>query len=127
MTRIAVISDSHNRKEYIEAFIRLASEEHFDYIFHLGDYTEDAQRIRDRLNTPVSAVCGNCDLYSFYQEEKEKRLTIEGKRILLTHGHRHGVKWGDTALSYYAEERGSISRSTGTRIAPAPTRWAGCC
>src|SRR5690606_26470360 len=50
-------------------------------------------------------VRGNCDGYLATAPE-EMMLTIEGTRLLLTHGHRHRVKQGLLALAYRAREAG---------------------
>ena len=102
MTRIAVISDSHNASMRLEWFAQMCEREKPDQIFHLGDVLSDVQWLEKRLNMPVLAVAGNCDFYS--RHAREARVTIEGRRILLTHGDVHGVKYGYERLSYYAEE-----------------------
>lgn len=105
MMRIAVISDSHGGKLHLERFAELCRKERYDQVFHLGDVVEDAIWLRkqlDREGIPVALVAGNCDFYS--REARELRLTIGGKRFLLTHGDKHGVKLGYDRLSYYGEE-----------------------
>ncbi len=106
MTRIAVISDSHGGKLHLERFVRLCRREKFDQVFHLGDVVEDALWLRrelDSQNLPVALVAGNCDFYS--REARELILTVGGKRFLLVHGDKYGVKYGYDRLSYYAEEQ----------------------
>ena len=103
MTRIAVCSDSHNGQMHLERFARLCMQEAVDRIFFLGDVVEDARWLRRRLpQIPIDLVAGNCDMLS--HEAREARVTIEGKRFLLVHGDKFGVKYGYTNLSYYAEE-----------------------
>ena len=102
MTRIAVISDSHNAEVHLEWFAQVCEREKPDMIFHLGDVLSDVRWLEKRLNTAVTSVAGNCDFYS--RHAREARVTIEGRRILLTHGDVHGVKYTLDRLSYYAEE-----------------------
>lgn len=104
--RIAVISDSHGGKLHLERFVELCKRERFDQVFHLGDVVDDAQWLRrqlDSLNIPVALVAGNCDFYS--RENRELLLNLGGKRFLLVHGDKYGVKYGYDRLSYYAEEQ----------------------
>lgn len=103
MTRVAVCSDSHNGKLHLERFALLCEQENVDRIFFLGDVVEDAKWLKKRLpGIPVDLVAGNCDMLS--HEAREACVTVEGKRFLLVHGDRFGVKYGYTNLSYYAEE-----------------------
>ena len=104
--RIAVISDSHGGKLHLERFAELCRKEKFDQVFHLGDVVDDALWLRKQLdseNIPVALVAGNCDFYS--RENRELLLTLGGKRFLLVHGDKYGVKYGYDRLSYYAEEK----------------------
>jgi putative phosphoesterase len=38
--------------------------------------------------------------------QNEIVLTLGGKKILLVHGHRHGVKQDNDRITYYAREKG---------------------
>ena len=103
MTRIAVVSDSHGGSYHLERFAEFCKAEKIDQVFHLGDVTDDAAYLRRNLEIPVALVAGNCDFYS--REPRELMLRLFGKRFLLLHGDRHGVKLGYERLSYYAEEQ----------------------
>ncbi len=102
MTRIGVASDSHGGMFHLERFAEICRAEKFDLVFHLGDVLEDARWLERHLDIPVTSVAGNCDFYGHHQ--REARLTVEGKRLLLLHGDRFRVKYGYDSLSYYAEE-----------------------
>lgn len=102
MTRVAVVSDSHGGKLHLERFAEYCRAEGVARIFHLGDIVDDAKWLRARLELPMDCVAGNCDLFSDWP--REARVEIEGKRLLLVHGDRFGVKYGYERLSYYAEE-----------------------
>ena len=52
--------------------------------------------------TVMEQVPGNCDCR---QEVQERILLIEGKKILICHGHTFNVKAGYLNLEYAAEER----------------------
>ena len=103
MKRIAVISDSHGGKMHLQRFADFCRKEKFDQVIHLGDVVEDAVFLCKELDIPVALVAGNCDFYS--REARELQLTFEGKRFLLVHGDKYGVKYGCERLSYYAEEQ----------------------
>ena len=102
MMRIAVVSDSHGASYRLERFVRFCKAEKIDQVCHLGDVVEDALYLRRNLDIPVALVAGNCDFYS--REAREVSFTLEGRRFLLVHGDKHGVKYGYERLSYYAEE-----------------------
>ena len=102
MIRIAVISDSHGGSLHLERFEKFCRTEKIDQIIHLGDVVDDAMRLRRSLDIPVALVAGNCDFYS--REAREITLKFCGKRFLMVHGDRYGVKYGYERLSYYAEE-----------------------
>ena len=100
MTRIAVVSDSHGGSFHLERFVEFCKVEKMDRIFHLGDVVDDVRWLQRRLDIPITAVAGNCDL----RGAREARETVEGKRFLLVHGDKYGVKYTLDRLSYYAEE-----------------------
>ena len=105
MIRLGVVSDSHDRGNWLEAYAKKCRAEKYDAIFHLGDYESDARWLEKRVDCPVIFVAGNCDIFSKIQ--KEARASWEGHRILAVHGHLQDVKYGLDRLSYYAEERGA--------------------
>lgn len=85
---ILVLSDSHGNIRNMQAAVEQVNP---DLVFHLGDCCRDAARLREQLPAlPMEQVRGNCDYHA--KEPIEQLLTIEGKRILLCHGHSYGVK-----------------------------------
>ena len=101
--RIAVCSDSHGGKLHLDRFIEYCRREKIEQVCHLGDMVDDARYLRENLDIPVALVAGNCDFYS--REAKETGFHLMGRRLLLVHGDRYGVKYGYDRLSYYAEEQ----------------------
>lgn len=100
--RILVISDSHNviLDSQIEEMKRHGS---YDILVHCGDKYKDGEKFADRLNIKnLYRVPGNCD---FDMSGRPLVLTevIEGKRVLITHGHIYGVKSGIEKLKEYAK------------------------
>ncbi len=102
--RIGIISDTHRLWSRIEEALKLMGE--VDIILHLGDNTSDADDIRDLLeDIPVVAVRGNCDQVSSAPEERV--LTLEGKKIFMTHGHKYNVKYDYDDIYKKAEKIGA--------------------
>ena len=100
MKRILVLSDSHgNVNNMVTAVGRLRP----DMIIHLGDCWADAEQLHRKFPmTIMEQVPGNCDCR---QDIPERILLIEGKKILICHGHTFNVKAGYLNLEYAAEER----------------------
>lgn len=100
MKRIGIISDSHHSEENLIKVIDKLKE--VDMILHLGDNINDCDIIRRMLAVEVYGVLGNCDVGK--DGLKEQVLTIEGKRIFMTHGHKYNVKHSLNRLFYKALE-----------------------
>jgi phosphoesterase, MJ0936 family len=103
--RIGVVSDSHHRFLHVAAMRERCGQ--LDWLLHAGDHLADAARIAGDLGVDpahVRAVAGNCDFP--LTEPDELLLELEQVRLLLVHGHRHGVKSGPQRLLYRARELG---------------------
>ncbi len=100
---ILVISDSHRDTGRVEQLLRLYAK-HVRMVIHLGDLASDLTDFSYEFsNIETHAVAGNCDFYS--SAPQEKIITVNESRILLIHGHHHGVKSNIDRLAYYAEEK----------------------
>ena len=88
----------------MEDMVRL---EHPDRILHLGDLVHDAQALQEKFpDIPVTFVPGNCD--GRRPDLPEQRVfTLEGCRLLMTHGHIYHVKMGPGAAIRAAREAGA--------------------
>ena len=93
-----LMSDTH--ENYPAALRAVDSAGDIDTVIHLGDGCNDAKIIAQALDIEVKLVSGNCDLGS--KEPREILCECAGKRILITHGDRYGVKGGMRIL----EQRG---------------------
>ena len=95
-------ADSHGNTSGMQKALELFGGD-AEYIFHLGDYSRDAEFLRQHSGAKVIAVRGNCDLASedLYYEE----VILCGHKIILTHGHKLNVKYTTDRLLYYAQER----------------------
>jgi len=86
-----VLSDTHGDLYTVKKII--ARYPQIDGVIHLGDYYRDAKNIKLHYSDlDVIMVPGNCDFV--YDVPSDKVLEVEGKRILLTHGHSYNVKSG---------------------------------
>ncbi|SHH74001.1 hypothetical protein SAMN02745135_01907 [Caloranaerobacter azorensis DSM 13643] len=101
--RIVVLSDTHGNIDFVIKEIKKI--ENVDLLLHLGDYSRDVDRMREILKVDIINVKGNCDFYD-YSTKEEEIIQIEGKKILLTHGHRYNVKFGINNLYYRSKELG---------------------
>jgi len=96
--KIGVISDTHGYMEAIERAMQLLP--NAEAWIHLGDYASDMDDYMER-GLKVYRVNGNCSpLLSIPNEEV---LEIEGVKIFISHGHRYGVDYDRSKLSYKAE------------------------
>ena len=104
-----VLSDTHGHIETAKRALRLNPDA--EVVFFLGDGLEDIEFIsNDCKNVAWICVRGNCDTYPYFKGEGVKSvesITLEGKRIVLTHGHLYGAKSGIGALTYLAREEGA--------------------
>ena len=97
--KLVLISDSHGNKNGIN---RIFERVDFDKLIFLGDGLNDLGSSIYLDN--VFAVSGNCDFFSSYPNERI--IELEGKKILITHGNKYGVKSGLNMLVDYAVGQG---------------------
>ena len=95
--KILVFSDSHRSLSGMYAAIDRHKPQQ---VIHLGDMMYDAEEVSEHYpKLPFCLVPGNCDGWNLSVPVK-KQITLEGKSILLSHGHRWGVKSGyDAAIA----------------------------
>ena len=86
--KILVFSDSHRS---VAGMLSAVADEAPDQIIHLGDLEEDAEAVSYAYpRIPLCMVPGNCDGWTTHALKKQ--ITLDGVRILLSHGHLWGVK-----------------------------------
>lgn len=101
--RYFVISDTHGSIDQAVRIGQLLCEASPpDGLIHLGDFADDAQRIARRLGLHAEAVSGNMDGLTSVPEHKIWDSPYGP--VLLTHGHRQGVKRDLSRLLYRALE-----------------------
>ncbi|NLJ78284.1 MAG: metallophosphoesterase [Tissierellia bacterium] len=102
--KIFVVSDTHG---YVDGFLDgIQDMARPDLIIHLGDYVRDGIQIADETGIRTKIVKGNGDYFERgYNEDEVFRL--QGRTFLITHGHKHRVRYGIDNLYYYAREVGA--------------------
>lgn len=93
--KILITSDVHGNVEDYKEVVK----KHKDAKYHLnaGDFGFDNKY----LSNDVITVKGNCDFFS--NLPLERILNIDGLKILLTHGHKEGVKYSLDKLKLKAK------------------------
>lgn len=87
--KILIISDSHGKINYI---YELMEKEAPDAVISCGDFSEDTEESSFAFdNVPFYVVRGNCD-YHDLKHKDEIFVELEGKKILVTHGHLYDAK-----------------------------------
>ena len=88
--KILVFSDSHRS---LRAMLDTIEKHTPDTIIHLGDLEDDAEELGYVFpKIPLISVPGNCDGWT--TSLPVRLVSIEGVRILLSHGHLWQVKRG---------------------------------
>ena len=92
--RVLVFSDSHGNSYNIRQVLEVQSP---DYLIFLGDGLREIEALQSSYpDIKFLAVKGNCDFDPLVPETN--LVVIGGKRILFTHGHNFGVKFGTERL-----------------------------
>ena len=107
--KILVFSDSHNNPTRMDEAIKAQMKHGLDYVFFLGDGITDFDRVRAKYPGPeYHGVLGNCDTYSYRDEGVwEQSVDVDGRKFLLMHGHRYGVKTSIQPAVDHAIARGA--------------------
>lgn len=111
--RLLVLSDSHGRYGIVESIVRCYGAK-CDGLIFCGDGVADiATLLYKQKNEPKLAACvppviaavhGNCDPSTYLLDKGSLyfsemiELKVNGRGILITHGHNQGVDWGVETL-----------------------------
>ncbi len=102
--RILVTSDSHSMYDRLRRVVMKHPEA--EVIVFCGDGADDIAEIkREFPDKMIIAVRGNCDFCC--ENPNIETITLEGKKLFVTHGHIYGVKSGLYKLSLAAREVGA--------------------
>ena len=100
--KILIVSDTHGYDENLEEAV--SAEAPFDYLIHCGDVEGREIFIEALAECPCCIVAGNNDFFSDLPREQE--ICLEGKKILVTHGHYYRVSVGMEDIVDEARSRG---------------------
>lgn len=99
--KVLIVSDTHGRDENLEEAVY--REAPFDYLIHCGDVEGREIFIEALAECPCSIVAGNNDFFTDLPQEEE--ITLEGHKILVTHGHYYFVSRDHDRLVKNAKEK----------------------
>lgn len=110
MAKILVLSDSHAGRSFMRLAVQYVRP---DAVIHLGDFYEDGEILaQENPHIRVHQVPGNCDRFRCAPDLPQVMCyDICGVRLLMTHGHLHGVKSGGT------DRLSSVARSMQAKAA----------
>lgn len=97
------MSDTHGN--YPLALRACEEAEPLDAVIHLGDGADDVRILEQVVACRIISVAGNCDLDS--TATRELLWEESGRRLLLVHGDRYGVKSGLGRLEQRALQLGA--------------------
>lgn len=101
--KILVVSDSHGRFTNLEKVSEKVGP--LDLVLHLGDFESGEEYIGALFSCPVEFVAGNNDFFAGVP--KEKMLVLGRHTVLMTHGHRYGVNFGNGRIKEIALQQGA--------------------
>ncbi|MBO5212124.1 MAG: YfcE family phosphodiesterase [Clostridia bacterium] len=104
--KILVFSDSHSRSRKISEVL----EKHggkCDAVVFCGDGVKDIEYIKQKYpEIAFFIVKGNCDVFeSTYPQELF--VNFDGIKVMIAHGHKHGVKFSLKSIALAAYENGA--------------------
>lgn len=105
-----MISDSHGRADLVDQAMQrqLGAP---DAVLFLGDGLRDL-RVLEYQDLCVRCVRGNCDFYTAFEGQsvpEHALVQVGAYRILMMHGHTHGVKGGlERACSFAAQAEADV-------------------
>lgn len=119
--RIGVVGDIHGNLQGLEQALRSMGP--VDHLLFTGDGYREIVKVKLNIGVPIKGVAGNCDFYSEYPSEQVLRL--DDHKVMLTHGHRYGVKQGLTTIGLAGREKGLELVVFGHTHVPVNTEWEG--
>lgn len=105
--KILLMSDSHGSLGNIQKIVDKYGV-NADIIVHCGDAPREETNWLTEYCRAATVVCvrGNCDFSSCGKKDSEM-LNVQGKNIMITHGHLFRAKYGLAGLAAAAEQRGA--------------------
>ena len=100
--KVLIVSDTHGQDENLEETV--LREAPFDYLIHCGDVEGREIFIEALAECPCTIVAGNNDFFTDLPYDEE--VTLEGHKILVTHGHHYFVSRDYDKLVENAQAKG---------------------
>ena len=102
--QIIAVSDTHGDISAVRAAV---SKHCADMLIHAGDVERDVDKLRYEFpKLEIEAVRGNNE-FGMCDSPLDRVITVCGKKIFITHGHKYGVKSGLMRVSLRAAELGA--------------------
>jgi uncharacterized protein len=117
--RIGVVGDIHGNYFGLKQAVRDMGR--IEMLFFTGDGYREISRLEKEMDLRIEGVTGNCDFYSIYPSEQV--IYLERYKVLLTHGHLHGVKNDLTRLGMAGREQDVQLVVFGHTHEPLSTDW----
>lgn len=99
--KVLIVSDTHGRHGNFDRALEEVGK--IDALIHLGDVEGGEEYIKAMVDCPVHIVSGNNDFFS--DLPPEELFLMNGRRVLITHGHRYLVSLGTDRLKEEARRR----------------------
>lgn len=107
MLKCLIFSDSHGHALHRMQSV-IQSHPDAEIVFFLGDGLSEAESLPALFpNRTFLFVRGNCDFAPLSPIEETDTITLDGVRIVFTHGHRYDAKYSYRGLSALASSRGA--------------------
>lgn len=88
--KVLIVSDTHRQNDnYFRVLEKVGK---VDMVIHCGDAEGSEYTLQQAAECPLHIVAGNNDFFSDLPRELD--LEIEGKKVLVTHGHYYYVSNG---------------------------------
>ncbi len=100
--KVLLVSDTHGKDDLLENII---TEEHPDFLCHMGDVEGSADYIREIAGCQLAMVAGNNDYYSGLPQEA--LFELAGHKIFMTHGHGYILYFGLQELCDAGKKKGA--------------------
>ncbi len=94
--KIGLVSDSHGDTMALDMMLKTPEGAEAECWLHAGDFVRDAEYLEMVSDKKVYMVAGNGD-WPYSKAPDDMLVELAGHKILLTHGHDHGVRY-DTAI-----------------------------
>ena len=104
--KIGLVSDSHGDTMALDMMLQTPEGAEAECWLHAGDFVRDAEYLEMVSGKKVYMVAGNGD-WPYSKAPDDLLVELAGHKILLTHGHEHGVRYDTSTLAQNAANMGA--------------------